>query len=81
MTVNIPLVVGDGQKFNRQLRERLSQFGLTLHEEKTRLIEFGRLWGPRISPSFNRSLTSLGSIASAAGSIRRQPEQRPACYL
>ena len=32
----------DGQKFNRQLRERLSQFGLTLHEEKTRLIEFGR---------------------------------------
>src|SRR5207247_5776495 len=25
------------------LRERLDAFGLTLHEEKTRLLEFGRL--------------------------------------
>lgn len=25
------------------LRERMAQFGLRLHEEKTRLIEFGRL--------------------------------------
>ena len=32
----------DGKKFNRQLRQRLSKFGLTLHEGKTRLIEFGR---------------------------------------
>ena len=26
----------------RALRERLAQFGLTLHPDKTRLIEFGR---------------------------------------
>lgn len=25
------------------LKERMAKFGLTLHEEKTRLIEFGRL--------------------------------------
>lgn len=32
----------DGQAFLAALRERLSAFGLTLHPEKTRLIEFGR---------------------------------------
>jgi hypothetical protein len=32
----------DAQRFLAELRERLSQFALTLHPEKTRLIEFGR---------------------------------------
>ncbi|MGK5095115.1 group II intron reverse transcriptase/maturase [Deltaproteobacteria bacterium TL4] len=32
----------DGEHFYHQLKERLSKFGLTLHEDKTRLIEFGR---------------------------------------
>jgi RNA-directed DNA polymerase len=32
----------DAQKFLRELRERFSRFGLELHSEKTRLIEFGR---------------------------------------
>ncbi len=32
----------DGERLNLALRERLSQFGLTLHREKTRLMEFGR---------------------------------------
>jgi group II intron reverse transcriptase/maturase len=32
----------DAQRFLADLRERLSQFELTLHPEKTRLIEFGR---------------------------------------
>ena len=41
------LVVGfeneaDAQRFLAELRTRLSQFALTLHPEKTRLIEFGR---------------------------------------
>jgi hypothetical protein len=41
------LVVGfqrraDAERFLEQFRERLAKFGLELHPEKTRLIEFGR---------------------------------------
>src|SRR5579864_3470592 len=41
------LVVGfqnrtDAERFLREFRERLAKFGLELHAEKTRLIEFGR---------------------------------------
>ena len=41
------LVVGfqhrdDAERFWAALRERFAKFGLGLHEEKTRLIEFGR---------------------------------------
>lgn len=32
----------DTERFQRELRERLAKFGLKLHPEKTRLIEFGR---------------------------------------
>ena len=32
----------DAERFHSELRERLGKFNLTLHEEKTRLIEFGR---------------------------------------
>ena len=32
----------DAERFQEALRERLGQFSLQLHEEKTRLIEFGR---------------------------------------
>lgn len=32
----------DGTRFQQALQERLRQFNLTLHPEKTRLIEFGR---------------------------------------
>ncbi len=32
----------DAERFLRELRERMEQFGLQLHPEKTRLIEFGR---------------------------------------
>jgi group II intron reverse transcriptase/maturase len=32
----------EAERFLRQLRERLAKFGLELHPEKTRLIEFGR---------------------------------------
>lgn len=33
----------DGRRMLMDLKERMAKFGLTLHEEKTRLIEFGRL--------------------------------------
>jgi group II intron reverse transcriptase/maturase len=32
----------DGERYLRDLKERLGKFGLNLNEEKTRLIEFGR---------------------------------------
>jgi len=32
----------DGQRFLRELKTRLGQFGLSLNDDKTRLIEFGR---------------------------------------
>ena len=32
----------DAQRFLDELRERLAKFGLELHPDKTRLIEFGR---------------------------------------
>jgi RNA-directed DNA polymerase len=32
----------DGERFETELRQRLAKFGLELHPEKTRLIEFGR---------------------------------------
>jgi RNA-directed DNA polymerase len=33
---------GDAERFQRAVVQRLGQFGLKLHEDKTRLIEFGR---------------------------------------
>ena len=32
----------DAERFLRDLRERLAKFGLALHPDKARLIEFGR---------------------------------------
>ena len=32
----------EAERFQEELRERLAKFGLKLHPEKTRLIEFGR---------------------------------------
>ena len=32
----------DARRFLDEMRERLEEFALTLHPEKTRLIEFGR---------------------------------------
>jgi hypothetical protein len=36
----------EAERFLRELRERLAKFGLELHPEKTRLIEFGRYAAP-----------------------------------
>jgi hypothetical protein len=38
---------GDGRFFLEQIRERLGKFALSLHPEKTRLIEFGRFAAER----------------------------------
>ncbi len=34
--------IGDAERFQREVTERMARFGLKLHEGKTRLIEFGR---------------------------------------
>ena len=34
---------GDARRLLANLKDRLTKFGLSLHEDKTRLIEFGRL--------------------------------------
>src|SRR5215208_5009846 len=39
----------DAERFLRDLRERLATFGLALHPDKTRLIEFGRFAARRRS--------------------------------
>ena len=53
------LVVGfqhkaDARRFQTALRERLEEFSLTLHPDKTRLIEFGRF------ATQHRALRGLG---------------------
>ena len=60
----------DAEKFLEELRERLAKFGLELHPEKTRLIEFGRYAAERAEEdegkgnrkplTFWVSLTSVG---------------------
>jgi RNA-directed DNA polymerase len=44
----------DAKQFLRDLRERLARFGLELHPDKTRLIEFGRF------AAKNRAARGLG---------------------
>jgi len=36
----------EAERFLKEFRERLAKFGLELHAEKTRLIEFGRYAAP-----------------------------------
>jgi RNA-directed DNA polymerase len=45
---------GDARQFLRDLRERFTKFGLELHPDKTRLIEFGRF------AASNRAARGLG---------------------
>jgi hypothetical protein len=35
----------DAERFQAELRERLVEFALTLHPDKTRLIQFGQFFG------------------------------------
>jgi group II intron reverse transcriptase/maturase len=44
----------EAERFGQELRERLAKFGLELHQEKTRLVEFGRL------AARSRSIRGLG---------------------
>jgi retron-type reverse transcriptase len=46
---------GTAERFLNEMRERLAKFGLTLHPDKTRLIEFGRGLPKRIDAHGDRA--------------------------
>jgi hypothetical protein len=64
------LVVGfehkaDAERFRTDMKERMARFALTLHPDKTRLIEFGGL------AAANRKRRGAGNAStSSAGDIR-----------
>ena len=80
----------EAERFLCEFRERLAKFGLELHADKTRLIEFGRL-PPVTGSSVDRenrrpspfwvSPTTVGSATamepSSSGGSRRRSEWRP----
>ena len=74
------LVVGfenrtEAERFLEAFRERLAKFGLELHSEKTRLIEFGRFAArdrEKRGEGKPETFTSLGLHAL----LREAPEQR-----
>ena len=60
---------GDARRFLEEMRERLEKFALSLHPEKTRLIEFGRYAAEAASgvgSASRRPSTSWASPSSAA---------------
>jgi Reverse transcriptase (RNA-dependent DNA polymerase) len=62
----------DARRFLDEMRERLQEFALSLHPEKTRLIEFGRFAAERCKrrgPN-RRPSTSWASPSSAAKPAR-----------
>jgi RNA-directed DNA polymerase len=60
----------DAERFQAELRDRLAQFALTLHPDKTRLIQFGRRAAEereRVGSASRRPSTSSASPISAVG--------------
>jgi hypothetical protein len=81
----------EGKRFLGAFRERLAKFGLELHAEKTRLIEFGRFAAQdrkqRGEASRKRSHSlalpiSVGSVETAlssSGALRRRRRWWQSC--
>jgi len=74
------LVVGfenrmEAERFLKAFRERLAKFGLELHPEKTRLIEFGRVRCPRSGEAWSGEAGDL-HVPGLYASLREAPEQR-----
>jgi group II intron reverse transcriptase/maturase len=75
----------EAERCLQELRERMAKFGLTLHPEKTRLLEFGRFAaerrarrGPSKPESFNfLGLThSCGQTRQGRFTVRRQSDSK-----
>ena len=75
------LVVGfqhrtDAERFLKEFRERLAKFGLELHPDKTRLIEFGRLppeTGSSVERENQRPSPSWASPTTVGNATRAEP--------
>ena len=68
----------DARRFLDEMRERLGKFALSLHPEKTRLIEFGRFAAERrngVGSADRRPSTSWASPSSAARPARGNSDQ------
>ena len=73
------LVVGfenrtEAERFLEAFRERLAKFGLELHPEKTRLIEFGRFAAPNREKRVTREAGDL-HVPGFHALLREAPEQ------
>lgn len=74
------LVVGfenrmEAERFTEAFRERLAKFGLELHPEKTRLIEFGRFAAQDREKAWRRETGDL-YVPGLHALLREAPEQR-----
>jgi len=59
----------DARRFLDAMRERLGKFALSLHPEKTRLIEFGRHAAEnRVAGSASRRPSTSWALSSSAAS-------------
>jgi len=70
---------GDARRFWDAMRDRLKEFSLTLHPEKTRLLEFGRHAAAnreRRGLGKPESFTFLGYVSSALMLHHVQPSLR-----
>ena len=75
----------EAECFLAELRERVAQFGLSQHPEKTRLIAFGRYanaWSRRQGRRRAETFDFLGYVFSPlmwSRTLRSPPERRGAC--
>ena len=66
----------DAERFLAELRERLAKFGLELHPEKTRLIEFGRFAAERPTAARARASRRRSTSSASRTSARRRRNGR-----
>jgi len=60
----------DARRMLVDLKERLAKFGLALHEDKTRLIEFGRLPALRPQQRGERRPSSIAGTSASCAALR-----------
>jgi RNA-directed DNA polymerase len=64
-------VTADANRFLDALRERLAEFALSLHPEKTRLIEFDAMRRKTASGAGSASRKPSTSSASSSSAVNR----------
>ena len=82
---------GEAKRFLEAMRERFAKFGLTLHPQKTRLIEFGRyaeqrrkeqgLGRPETFDFLGFTHCCCGCILTRRSDSRYEPEAGALCVM